>query len=213
MSNIFKRTVLLSLLGHITVFSLFSFSFGNRIPQADLSAASFWGAILRNSDLMPRRQQASLPPHQLPRNDSRLPPRQLGNSPIGFNANWCGGNLKPTVDLNHNSEKMLFVAKRELTPVLRKRKEPVIMFYPHLPYHFLLYFQDRQTVHIELMFDIVSSGMANSVIIKRKISSGNLEADLLALRYIGHYLFIQQSSFSKNAWQTVKIDLSTKSQD
>lgn len=205
MSNIFKKTVLLSLLGHITVFSLFSFSFGNRIPQADLSAASFWGAILRNSDLMPRRQQASL---KLIRPDISLLGRaDKEPAPI---SNFY---LKPAVDLNHNSEKMLFVAKRELTPVLRKRKEPVIMFYPHLPYHFLLYFQDRQTVHIELMFDIVSSGMANSVIIKRKISSGNLEADLLALRYIGHYLFIQQSGFSKNAWQTVKIDLSAKSQD
>jgi len=47
-------------------------------------------------------------------------------------------------------------------------------------------------------------------VIKRKISSGNLEVDLLTMRYIGHYLFIQQKRFTPNNWQTVKIDLSEK---
>jgi hypothetical protein len=94
-----------------------------------------------------------------------------------------------------------------------RKKEAVIMFYPQLPYNFLIYFQDRQLVHIELMYNIISRDSANSIIIKRKISSGNLEVDLLSMRYIGHYLFIQQDAFAPNIWQTVKIDLSTKTED
>lgn len=84
------------------------------------------------------------------------------------------------------------------------------MFYPRLPHYFNLYFRHRQAAHIELMFNISASATASSIIIKRKISSGNLEVDLLSIRYIGNYLFIEQSRFPHNTWQTVKIDLSTK---
>jgi hypothetical protein len=83
------------------------------------------------------------------------------------------------------------------------------MFYPRLPYHFALYFKDRQTVHIELMFQVISGAQRNSILVKRRVSSGNLEADLLSMRYISRYLFIQQRGFAPNKWQTVKIDLST----
>jgi hypothetical protein len=58
------------------------------------------------------------------------------------------------------------------------------------------------------MFKVDSSGGRNSLEIKRKISSGNLEVDLLSMRYLSPYLFIQQNRFTPNNWQTVKIDLS-----
>jgi hypothetical protein len=84
------------------------------------------------------------------------------------------------------------------------------MLYPKLPHHFLIYFKDRQRVHIELMFNIMTKAMINTILIKRKVSSGNLEADLLSMRYMSHYLFIQQSKFIPDKWQTVKIDLWAK---
>ena len=73
-----------------------------------------------------------------------------------------------------------------------------------------LYFKDRQLAHIELAFNIISGQKINPVVVKRKISSGNLEADLLSMRYISHYLYIQQAAFPSDVWQEVKIELSPK---
>jgi predicted transcriptional regulator len=84
------------------------------------------------------------------------------------------------------------------------------MFYPQLPYYFQIYFKDRQRARIELMFNVVDQDNKNIVMVKRKISSGNLEADLLSMRYIGHYLSIQQAGLPKNNWQSIKIELSAK---
>jgi hypothetical protein len=94
-----------------------------------------------------------------------------------------------------------------------KRKDSVLMLHPLLPYQFNLYFRDRQTVHIELEFEITQADMRNFVSLRRKISSGNLEADLLSMRYIGHYLFIQQARFMPAKWQTVKIEFSPNTGD
>jgi hypothetical protein len=91
-----------------------------------------------------------------------------------------------------------------------QRKDSSIMFHPLLPYQLQLYFKDRQAVHIELQFKIEPGMGRRSIAIRRKISSGNLEADLLSIRYMQHYLFIQQARFSPDTWQTVKIDLTTK---
>jgi hypothetical protein len=89
-----------------------------------------------------------------------------------------------------------------------RERDSVIMIHPLLPFQLQMYFKDRQSVHMELMFTIASAGSRRHVIIKRKVSSGNLDADLLCARYLGHYLFIQQARFVPNTWQTVKIDLS-----
>jgi hypothetical protein len=88
------------------------------------------------------------------------------------------------------------------------KKDPGVMIHPLLPYELQLYFQDRQSVHLELMFMITSNRSKKFIVIKRKISSGNLDADLLCTRYLGHYLFIDQDRFAVNTWQTVRIDLS-----
>jgi len=200
MTTIFKKTVLFSLLGHLTVFSLFSFSFGNKIPQANYTHVSFWGDFLYNADLVPAKVAA----FNINRREIFPLSKPLKESPQVYTP-----YLKPAVNLTFSGDKLPFMPQKTSTEAIIK-KEPVVMFYPQLPPHFLLYFQNRQAVHIELMFNIISSGKVNTVNIKRKISSGNLEADLLTMRYIGHYLFIQQSGFPHDAWQTVKIDLSTK---
>ena len=185
---------------------MFSLSFGHKIPEVNFARVCFWGAILRSPDLMNNR-----------------------NSDIGYEKRGFTGKseiavldkinrenilasrdyLKPPVSLVFNQEKIVFT--RETMPIsfIPGRKESAIMFYPRLPYHFALYFKDRQTAHIELAFAVISGDKRNSILVKRRVSSGNLEADLLSMRYISRYLFMQQRGFAPNKWQIVKIDLST----
>jgi hypothetical protein len=204
--SLFKQTLLISFLGHITLFSLFSFSFGPQIPKLNNAFVSFQGAILRTPDLMPtpnlsvghKAGAVARKPEVL------ILDKVNRESPLVFK-----DYLKPQITFTLNRDKIALV--KELTPklLIPKRKEPTIMFYPRLPYHFALYFKDRQVAHIELEFQVISSHNRNSIVLKRKISSGNLEADLLSMRYIDRYLFIQQMGFIPSNWQTVKIDLST----
>jgi len=206
-STIFKKTLAISILGHCVCFAIFSFSFGNRIPKADYPIVSFQGAILSKLDLMskPFLKFSSLKDVFKGHIDTSI----LEKANKGYL--WQESRyLKPAVRLTLKGEKINFIPKEKLDSLIPTRKESVIMFYPQLPYHFLLYFKDRQIVHIEVEFNIASGQGSNSIVIKRKISSGNLEVDLLAMRYIGHYLFIQRKQFPLNCWQTVKIDLSAK---
>ena len=207
MSNpLFRQAIFISFLGHLTLFGIFTFSFGPRIPEVNFSRVCFWGAILRSPDLMHNR-----------------------NFDIGYKRRGFTGKselsvldkinrenilasrdyLKPPVSLLFNQEKIVFTRETMPRALMSGRKESAIMFYPRLPYHFALYFKDRQTVHIELAFAVISGAQRNSILVRRKVSSGNLEADLLSMRYISRYLFMQQRGFAPNKWQIVKIDLST----
>jgi len=215
-SPVFKKSLILSLLGHIAVFSIFSFSFGNRIPTAGYNVF-FRGSILRDADLTQPRAQGDRSRSSYTFNISEIKKVFMGktNTSLLDKANKeypliSSYYLKPEINLAFNEDKIIFIKKSTQAPPVQRRKESVIMLYPTLPYNFLLYFKDRQAVHIELIFNIISTGQTNSIEIRRKISSGNLEADLLSMRYIGHYLFVQQSRFSPNNWQTVKIELTPK---
>jgi len=212
---VLRRTLFVSLLGHITIFSLFSFSFGNIIPKADYSRVSFWGQIFRIDEPLLTRaglindpdQNKIKPIKAFFLSKSVIPVLDKATRASSFLSEYY---LKPPLDLAFNTEKQPLFYK--LNPILlsSRKREPVIIFHPLLPYGFTLYFNDRQVAHVELMFNIVSMGKRNSIVMKRKISSGNLEVDLLSMRYIGRYLFIQQARFTPNNWQTVKIDLSAK---
>ena len=203
---ILRQAIFISLLGHITLFSMFSLSFGPKIPEVNFSRVYFWGAIFRSPDLMNNRN------FDIGYKTGRL----TGKSEISVldkinRENLLGSRdyLKPPVSLTFNQEKIVFTQKLMPISLMSGRKESTIMFYPRLPYHFALYFKDRQTVHIELAFAVISGDKRNSILVKRRISSGNLEADLLSMRYISRYLFMQQRGFVPNKWQIVKIDLST----
>ena len=224
-NSFFMQAIFISFLGHMVLFSMFSLSFGPKIPEVSFARVYFWGAIFRSPDLMNNWN------FDIRYKTGRL----VGKSEISVldkinreNLLASRDYLKPPVSLTFNQEKIAFTPletigrqekdkvsltgfTRELTPIslMSGRKESAIIFYPRLPYHFALYFKDRQTVHIELMFQVISGDKRNSILVKRRISSGNLEADLLSMRYISHYLFMQQRGFVPNKWQTVKIDLST----
>lgn len=166
---------------------------------------SFWGEIFQSPVLSLSQRYEKKEPFIKSRDLSVL--NKANNEPslpLMYNS-------KPPLLLALNTEKMPLV-KDELPVVkpLRPGKEPEIILYPFLPYSFRLYFKDRPVAHVEIIFNIFSQGKRSYVVLKRKISSGNLDADLLSLRYIGHYLFIRQAQFPHNLWQTVKIDLSAK---
>jgi len=204
---ILKKSIAISLLGHLAVFSIFTLSFGTIIPKADFTNISFWGAVLGKSQVMAPQQPIQAAGFKFNPFTAKSKTQFLGKVSA---AQVPAGSyyLKPPITAVFDTEKNVRIATTPvLAPALEKR-EPMILFHPALPYGFSLYFKDRQVAHVELAFNINSGASRNSIAVKRKISSGNLEVDLLCMRYIGHYLFIEQDRFARNSWQAVKIDLS-----
>lgn len=205
--SIFTKTIFYSLLGHLTFFSVFNLSFGARGGSAGAADVSFWGNFPQSYQLGPAVGPL------LNKGFKQILFKRTGEevfiksqspvvSPKGF--------VKPLCPLTLVEEKSAFAEAPVSNFRFAARKEPVIILHPLLPYSFNLYFKDRQVAHVELEYSAVKSGERNLITIRRKISSGNLEVDLLSQRYIGHYLFIQQSKAAISRWQTVKIDLSAK---
>jgi len=203
-----RRSIWMSLAGHMALFLLFSFYFGRIVSKPDYTGVYFWGAVLPRASLIaerlpfgkiPRAKKAiSIDKHSLPE------PYQNERASV-----FRSGYLKPSAVGLMDKEKVSFILNT-YPSLPRIKKDYSVMFYPQLPYNFIIYFKDRQTVHIGLAFNIISNEKMKYIAVKRKISSGNLEADLLSMRYINHYLFIQQAKFLPNRWQTVKIELSRK---
>ncbi len=204
-NSILKQTIFISFLGHITLFGMFSLSFGPKVPGANFTNVSFWGPVLRSVDLM---SSLNFDRGYKKAGFSGKAEILLADKANSQSLLASRTYIKPHAFLSFNQDKPDFIQKPFPIPMPVVRKEPEIMFYPRLPYDFALYFKDRQVVHIELMFQVTSMDKKNSILVKRRISSGNLEADLLSMRYISRYLFIQQAGFLPNRWQTVKIDLS-----
>lgn len=204
-ASVSRKAIFISLLGHITVFSIFSLSFGNIIPPRQYIYVNFWGQLLSTSQVSAPSNQAGV----LNTRFIRKPDIAILNNASEELKLPSGSYFRPRLNLAIIKEREPFIDKLPaFSPP--KRNEPTIVFHPILPYSFPLYFKDRQIAHVELMFKTIASGSRNSILVKRKISSGNLEVDLLVMRYIGHYLFLQQPDFTPINWQTVKIDLSAK---
>ena len=203
-----KKTMIVSIIGHITVFSIFGFSFGNRIPRIEYASVSFWGQFLGSCQVSQPTATSRI--NQIKEFFNRKPDTSALDTISRESIFLSRYYSKPPITLAFNSEKEAFIEKPEKLLFLPKRAQPSIIFHPLLPYGFTLYFKDRQVAHVELMFKITSEGERSSILLKRKISSGNLEVDLLVMRYIGRYLFIQRSNMPANNWQIVKIDLSAE---
>jgi hypothetical protein len=197
---IFKKTILISLLGHITVFSIFNFSFGNSIPNAQYASVAFWGQIPIGS-ILPRGKNIF---------PTRLDTSMLDKPRVRGSSILSGYYFKPLFAPEFNTEKETFINKSSNRLFFSRISKPSIIFHPTLPYSFTLYFKDRQVAHVELAYKVILQGGRNSVLLNRKISSGNLEVDLLTMRYIGRYLFMQQANMPTDNWQIVQIDLSPK---
>lgn len=199
MQSIFKKTLFISLAGHLAFFGIFNFSFGVKLPQLNQAPIAFLGDILQGVDFKSGITKSKFFIKNLQPDTKELDRSRLYYSLDAY-------HFKPQAILSAFPDKVL--PQEEEAILLRSPKlESSIMLYPALPSHFLLYFKDRQIVHIELMF---KTDPAGHLYIKRKISSGNPEADLLTMRYITRYLFMQKAQFLPQSWQTVKIELSPK---
>jgi hypothetical protein len=204
-----KKIILLSLTGHLAAFGIFIFSFnGASLPRA-YPGLNFWGSLLPGFALRPAAAGA------ISAADSPLPGgrRQAGFAallprPALAATAVLSGAYKPALALPARLEKETADEARIFPLPILTRKSPEIFFRPILPYSFPLYFKDRQVAHVELLFKILPERLRSSILLKRKISSGNLEVDLLSVRYISHYLFLRQGAFAPGAWQVVKVDLS-----
>lgn len=203
---ILRRAIFISLLGHLSAFGFFGFSFGKPPASAGYLPVLFWGQILGPVQLKTGIYTRQYSRSFISRIDNVfLVKAKPAENPPAASSYY----LKPQLSAAVNAEKAGFLNKA-YAGAFPGRKESTIILHPPLPYGFTLYFTDRQTAHVELAFKIVPYGIRNSILLKRKVSSGNLEVDLLSLRYIGHYLFIRQAYFNPGCWQTVKIDLSAK---
>ena len=206
---VFRKHLVFSLLGHLTVFGLFAISFGERPADSGNFNLNFRGVCFTNYEMavISKKQifQFLQPALKSLFNKTDLTVLQNNSNDYSLSPRFYS---KPRVNFAYNQVKEFFTPKTSdfFLPSLK----PAIMFYPHLPDYFNLYFKDRQVAHIELFFNIKPDNSSSPIEIKRKISSGNLEADLLSIRYISRYLFIQKLAFNPNSWQSVKIELSAK---
>ncbi|MDD5432928.1 MAG: hypothetical protein PHO70_08120 [Candidatus Omnitrophica bacterium] len=212
----FKKIIFISIAGHLVFFTFFSFSFSSRVPITNYAPVSFLGQLLtypQVSQIINKDLKLFNSTRVIKVNDSHINKVSTETKASDYQRpqalfDFCS---KPQVSSIFVSEKESYTDSfKDLRLPVLTRKEQKLVFHPVLPYSFSLYFKDRQTAHVELAFKISAQGSRELALVKRKISSGNLEVDLLSLRYIGHYLFIQKSKFSPNNWQTVKIDLSAK---
>lgn len=201
MDGSLRYFLVLSTIAHAAVLSWFGVTFngsyaaGTRHPPIVV-----WGRMLRSAPGT-QAQAGVRRPAEAGRVEGLPRPERVFNGP---------GSQQPRKPARFEavlSAKRSFSYAAAPEGVYRKR-DSVVMIHPLLPFQLQMYFKDRQSVHIELMFRIIVTGSRRQVLVRRKISSGNLDADLLCARYLGHYLFIEQARFVPNTWQTVRIDLS-----
>ena len=218
-----RFAVIVSLFCHVFCFKGIEFTFGNNKAAGEGSKFSkifFLGPILQESVdyYSPSTQESDY-------SQTRLNARIFTPLEIKI-ANWENKRFltgftdilttqySPIYELSPDFKKPPLadsvnhkIAYFESSPVPKMKKaDSSIMFYPAMPYHFLLYFKDRQIAHMEATFYISSTGKIAGI--KRKISSGNPEVDLLIMRNLTHFLNLCKSNFALGSWQTVKIDLS-----
>ncbi len=198
-----RRFLLISLAGHIAVSALFGFSFYPSQNRLTYAPVVYMGELPGRLFTLPVAGVKAFPRLRDPLSSGAgfLPERS--DAPV-LSAECF---IKPGVPVPAASNKSFVPAPAVIThaPV---RQDSVLILHPLLPYQFDLYFKDRQTVNIEHEFMISRVGGRSLVNVRRSISSGNLEADLLSIRSISHYLYIQEERFVPDVWQKVKIEFS-----
>lgn len=223
MSPNFKTAIFISLIWHAVCFSSVELTFGKKVAESnfELTKIFFLGPILQKADYYPQSAQQTktsaadkLKARNLVNPVRKNPFRKRRHS-NGLTMLKPGyGEARGLIFENILLKKpptLIFTESKaayfKSTPFLKvKKADSSIMFYPPMPYHFLLYFKDRQVAHMEVAFYISPDGKIAGL--KRKISTGNPEVDLLIMRNLSHFLNLCKSNFSLNSWQTVKIDLS-----
>ncbi|MFH1339033.1 MAG: hypothetical protein ABIH40_04250 [Candidatus Omnitrophota bacterium] len=201
----FKIAVFISLTWHAVCFSSVELTFGKKAVENnfELTKIFFLGQILQRTDYYTQSAEGA-EYSAADRLKSRNLEGMLKPGPGGPRSSISDSAAirKPSVLALANSKAAYF---KPAPAADLNREESSIMFYPPMPYHFLLYFRDRQVAHMEVAFYVSPEGKIAGL--KRKISTGNPEVDLLIMRNLSHFLNLNKSDFSISSWQTVKIDL------
>ncbi len=207
LTAISKRSFLFSVFGHVFLFVVLSVSFGEKFFPVVPPGVYFWGDLLTRDDLSAKSNLKQFDPK-----DNFIPHPAIPkvSAKIDFTLPLSGSALKPAVAVSAYGQKSFLPIPVKAGQVPVEKRGAVVMLYPSLPYKFNLYFKDRQVAHVELEYKIVSTGKTSAVMLRRKISSGSLEADLLCMRYIYHYLSMQKDRLTADKWQSVKIELELK---
>jgi hypothetical protein len=116
------------------------------------------------------------------------------NKQIRFNFNKA---LKPDMTINLVKEEVFFDSSNQVFSqaalYFNKNKEQVVIYQPNVP-KFLFWFRERPPADIELSFFVSSQGKA--IFIERTVSTGSLEADLLAMYYLKRWIFFQPGLYN-----------------
>lgn len=210
MTGALRNALILSLSWHILCAGIFSPTFGPGLDRLHFPEILFLGSILDSDDLRPyQRQDKSIQPSLNPRISQFNLKASVLKDRNGTNLFSLIKYKRPLFNLNYDKEAKIIALRQSDYDILEgTRRASSLVFYPRLPYSFLIYFKDRQRAHIEFSFYISEKGVVTFV--DRKITSGNLEVDLLASRYISRHLNLIKGQFPLNSWQTVKIDLTRR---
>ncbi|MBL7081974.1 MAG: hypothetical protein ISS44_05365 [Candidatus Omnitrophica bacterium] len=204
MSLSLKSAVFISLIWHIFCFNSLEFTFNHKQIKGDLefSKIFFLGSILQRIDYRPKSLSRVTSGPQFFRSTIKSSTgKEVMLRPF---ISQPSSEFKKPHPVNLTDHKIGYFPLLSAPEI--KKVDSSIMFYPPMPYHFLLYFKDRQTAHMEVAFYISPKGKVAKI--RRKISSGNPEVDLLVMRNLVHFLNLCKSNFALGSWQTVKIDLS-----
>ncbi len=211
-SKSLKITLVISLLWHVLCLVMFEPTLGKNLKRLDFAGVSFLGNILKKGDLNFEGDFENAVYFSKGFFDCRIKQIIFKISRLNKKDNayftYLKEEIRPTFGLDFNKKKIICMENLVSDITHKYKKESTLVFYPRLPHSFLFYFKDRQKAHIEFTFYISDKGKVG--FINRKISSGNLEADLLASRYITRCLNLVEGQFPFKTWQTVKIDLTRK---
>jgi hypothetical protein len=207
MSQTLRAALFVSLSWHFLFFGVFEPTFVSKVNLPSLDRVAFLGSMLQDRDFLNSFEKNLIADRRVVNLKTVYPV----NKGEGFISPSLQGAVKPPVYLSASQDKKILLPSRADNLVYAHKEKPPLTFYPALPYSFLFYFKDRQIAHIEFTFYVSDTGKIS--LVKRKVSSGNLDTDLLAYRYITHCLFLQEGRFPVNTWQTVKIDLTRKEND
>ena len=213
MAGTLRNALFVSLIWHILCGGVIDPTFGEILGNAHFPEVLFLGSILDSRDLVSHSQEKREDRHS---KDSLYSYINLFNFKTSVLSKEKGESFsslikykRPLFNLSYQPEEKIITRARLDHSILDEyKKDSSLVFYPRLPYSFLIYFKDRQKAHIEFSFFISKEGVIT--FIDRKITSGNLEVDLLASRYINRHLNLIKGQFLTDTWQTVKIDLTRR---
>jgi len=198
---------LISLTAHLLALSVFSVSL-NRASVVDYPYIFFGAGLLDPADfdisVTGECRKRAVPAKRF---KFRIPSAS-GRAEESFRPGQDSAVLKPEALPVRPARIQFSLPERSESPHIGVN-QPLLM-YPMLPAYLPLYFKDREKAHIGLSFRIMpaSPDGKDYIEIKRKITCGNPEVDLIVLRQVEYYLLLQRRYFQGARWHNVNIDFS-----